>query len=175
MTNMDTDQVFWQFGVTLATVCVPFFLLIGFLNTDSGYRLWVEKTKQLWHWMRPKPKPKDDDEDFELNPVSRTLTVEEGMRMRLGEGVGMRRQSSQQDQRNSHPNIRKMVEAMGEGRQSGLVRMGTVSFEGATAPINTDGSDERRTSQADKKEDDAMTATTATTTTKDMIIDVKDE
>ena len=26
----------------------------------------------------------------------------------------------------SHPNIRRMVEAMGEGRQSGLVRMGTV-------------------------------------------------
>lgn len=169
---MDTDQIFWKFGVTLATVCVPFFLLIGFLNTDSGYRLWMEKTKQLWHWLRPKPKPKDDAQDFEPSPMNRSWSADEGMRMRLGEGVGMRRQSSQQEQGASHPNIRKMVEAMGEGRQSGLVRMGTVSFEGARAPKDADGSSERRPSPAEKKDDDA---TTATTTTKDTIIDVKDE
>ncbi|KAF2006291.1 hypothetical protein P154DRAFT_517925 [Amniculicola lignicola CBS 123094] len=112
MTNMSTDSKFWPFGVTLATVCVPFFLLIGFLNTDSGYRLWMEKTRALWHWMRPKLKNKKregEGGEFEPARVNRTLSTEEGMQMRLG--GQQQRVTGGENQRLSHPNIKSIVEA----------------------------------------------------------------
>lgn len=137
MTNMPADpSPYWPFAITLAAVCIPFFSLIGFLSTDFGYRIWAKKTKQLWRWIRPKPKPDsaEEDEAFEPNPVNRTLSTEEGMRLRMGSQAGAvqpRRDRKAESERGgreslSHPHIRKMVEAMGEGRQSGLVRMGTV-------------------------------------------------
>ena len=132
-------EPYWPFAITLAAVCIPFFSLIGFLSTDFGYRIWAKKTKQLWRWLKPKPKPgvEEDDELFNPNPVNRTLSTEEGMRLRMGSQAGVaqvRRERKVEGKENetggreslSHPNIRRMVEAMGEGRQSGLTRMGTV-------------------------------------------------
>lgn len=48
MTNMPTEHQFKWFGITMATVCIPFFLLIGSLNTTSGMEFWRSK----WHQIR---------------------------------------------------------------------------------------------------------------------------
>lgn len=55
MTNMSTEASFWRFGVVMATVCVPFFLLIGSMNTNRGMRFWQENLhnilKYVWSWL----------------------------------------------------------------------------------------------------------------------------
>jgi len=48
MTNMDPNASFWRFGVVMATVCVPFFLLIGSMNTSIGMRFWREQFGGYW-------------------------------------------------------------------------------------------------------------------------------
>jgi hypothetical protein len=122
MTNMDQRPHFWQFGITLATVCVPFFLLIGFLNTEAGYGIWMRKTKALWRWMTGKPRPQSDsttnlkeETDFAPALVNRTLSTEEGMRRRLGVALS----PNQSDSTQTHPNINKIVRAVGEGKLNG--------------------------------------------------------
>lgn len=129
MTNMPTNPDYWMFGITLATVCVPFFSLVGFLSTDLGYRLWMAKTKAMWRWMRPKPSLKSTD-DFTPNPVNRTLSTDEGMQKRLGHvqdgGKPQTHARKESGIGTSFPNIKKIVEATGEGK-SGLSRMGTVA------------------------------------------------
>ncbi|KAI6710600.1 hypothetical protein JHW43_006870 [Diplocarpon mali] len=50
MTNMPTERDFKWFGVTMVTVCVPFFLLIGSLNTTSGMTFWRGKWHQFLAW-----------------------------------------------------------------------------------------------------------------------------
>lgn len=118
---------FWPFGVTLAAICIPLFGLIGFLSTNFGYNVWAAKTKQLYRWLRPKPKPApDENAEFEPNPVNRTLSTEEGMQMRLGQGQQPPQRRSSHRPAPSHPHIQRMVAQMGEGRQSGLMRMGTM-------------------------------------------------
>jgi hypothetical protein len=128
MTNMSTDPDYWQFGITLATVCVPFFSLVGFLATDLGYRLWVKKTKALWRWMRPK-KSIQSTIDYTPNPVNRTLSTDEGMQQRLGHvqenGKTQTHVRKESGIGGNFPNIKKIVEATGEGK-SGLSRMGTL-------------------------------------------------
>ena len=44
MTNMPTDKHYWMFAIVTATVCVPFFVLIGSLNTNKGMRFWRNRT-----------------------------------------------------------------------------------------------------------------------------------
>lgn len=51
MTNMPVDAGFWPFGVTLATVCVPFFFLIGSMNTSSGMKFWRENVGKFGRWV----------------------------------------------------------------------------------------------------------------------------
>ena len=128
MTNMSTEPHFWEFGITLATVCVPFFSLVGFLSTDFGYRLWMAQTKALWRWIRPKPSPTNqNDPNFTPNPVNRTLSTDEGMQKRLGHGsVRAQGQGDTGSSRMSYPNIQRMVGAINEGKPSGLARMGTL-------------------------------------------------
>lgn len=56
---MPTEHQFKWFGIVMATVCIPFFLLIGSLNTTSGMEFWRTK----WHllltsisnWLSPSP------------------------------------------------------------------------------------------------------------------------
>lgn len=132
MTNMDTTPHFWQFGVTLVTVCIPFFLLIGFLNTDSGYRIWMEKTKALWHWIRPRAKKlkadvqgqaeKEREYDLRMHrTMSRSSTTEEGMRRRFADvGKRARRESSVGPQApEGLAHIRRIIEEVREGKQGG--------------------------------------------------------
>lgn len=44
MTNMPTERHYWTFGIVTGTVCVPFFILIGSLNTNRGMQFWREET-----------------------------------------------------------------------------------------------------------------------------------
>ncbi|KNG44061.1 mg2+ transporter zinc transport protein [Stemphylium lycopersici] len=134
MTNMPENAPFGNFGIVLAAICIPFFSIIGFLSTKYGYSIWAQKTKELWRWIHPKKKREKlgDDEDVTQppGPVNRTLSTEEGMRLRLKERdrehLRPRRRSTHRPPP-SHPHIQRMVEKMGEGRESGLVRMGTVA------------------------------------------------
>jgi hypothetical protein len=57
---MPTEHQFKWFGVVMATVCIPFFLLIGSLNTTSGMEFWRSKWHQLLSYIsntvrRPPP------------------------------------------------------------------------------------------------------------------------
>jgi hypothetical protein len=47
MTNMDPTASFWRFGLTTSLVCIPFFLLIGSLNTNVGMRFWLYQGHKL--------------------------------------------------------------------------------------------------------------------------------
>ncbi|KAF4635396.1 hypothetical protein G7Y89_g2702 [Cudoniella acicularis] len=55
MTNMSVEPTFWCFGLVLTTVCVPFFLLIGSMNTNRGMWFWHEQVHTLfshaWSWI----------------------------------------------------------------------------------------------------------------------------
>ncbi|KAF2644554.1 hypothetical protein P280DRAFT_174461 [Massarina eburnea CBS 473.64] len=147
MTNMPPDPApYSSFAITLVAICIPFFSLIGFLSTNFGYTIWAAKTKQIYRWIRPKRDPEEpESEPLEPSIINRTLSSEEGMRLRMGErgdrdaGDGTGEKEKERERRisfrerkpdresASHPNIKRMVEAMGEGRQSGLARMGTVA------------------------------------------------
>lgn len=37
------------FGIVMATVCVPFFLLVGSLNSTRGLTFWKNRWKSVWH------------------------------------------------------------------------------------------------------------------------------
>lgn len=155
MTNMpESPAPFWPFGITLAAICIPFFSIIGFLSTKYGYSIWAQKTRELWRWMRPKAAsttPNDTALEPPTTRVNRTMSTEEGMRLRLKEREAVPRRSSQRPVP-SHPHIQRMVERMGEGRQSGLTRMGTVVSDEETSK-EKEGSD---------------------VTTKDTVIDIRD-
>ena len=44
MTNMPQRDNYTDFAVVVAVVCIPFFILIGSLNTASGMKFWRAKT-----------------------------------------------------------------------------------------------------------------------------------
>ncbi|KAF2186731.1 hypothetical protein K469DRAFT_738499 [Zopfia rhizophila CBS 207.26] len=125
MTNMSTEPHFWKFGLTLAMVCIPFFVLVGFLNTDSGYRLMLEKTRALYHWLKPKKKVKKEEDSFKPEPVERTLSTEEGMHFRLGQS------EPKISPKNSSPEKREPnIEVIGEGKQTEVSDVSSKSKEG---------------------------------------------
>jgi hypothetical protein len=67
MTNMLTEQNYTAFAVVIATVCVPFFVLIGLFNTTGGPRIWLDKAvlvstsviHGLW-WLISCGRPRND-------------------------------------------------------------------------------------------------------------------
>jgi hypothetical protein len=129
MTNMPAEPApYWPFAITLVAICVPFFSIIGFLSTKYGYHVWATKTRQLWRWLRPKPKAEEEKEtEYTGTPrKNRSMSTEEGMRMRIRDREPLPRRSSHRPPP-SHPHIQAMVARMGEGRQSGLTRMGTLT------------------------------------------------
>ncbi|KAJ4364067.1 hypothetical protein N0V83_009522 [Neocucurbitaria cava] len=153
MTNLPAEPApFWPFGITLVAVCVPFFSIIGFLSTNYGYSIWAKKTKQFWRWIKPKTKSKETEDDPEPpTRVTRTLSTEEGMRLRLKDSEAMPRRSSHRPAP-SHPHIQRMVEKMGEGRQSGLTRMGTVVDDDALTKEKEDNARASRDTVIDIQE-----------------------
>ena len=87
-----------MFGIVTATVCVPFFLLVGSLNSRRGMQFWrnVLKTafKRIgasfaWLFGRGNKDEQEADDEEELKPgtnvpkMQRSGSAEAGMRMRL--------------------------------------------------------------------------------------------
>ncbi|PBP20018.1 hypothetical protein BUE80_DR009146 [Diplocarpon rosae] len=86
MTNMPTERDFKWFGVTMATVCIPFFLLIGSLNTTSGMTFWRGKWHQFLAWAFRSPhlllgpqeqKPENGSALAEIRMKRRSLSAHE--------------------------------------------------------------------------------------------------
>jgi hypothetical protein len=65
MTDMPSHHFFKWFTVTMVTVCIPFFLMIGSLNTTSGMEFWRSKWHQALAWTSSvfTKTPKDEDDD----------------------------------------------------------------------------------------------------------------
>lgn len=102
MTNMDANASFWRFGVVLVTVCVPFFLLIGSMNTNRGMRFWREQFGTaivcffgfiIWPWSRAARKKAAEDNDKSSVEVPqkqvRSLSATEGMARRIGRSASV--------------------------------------------------------------------------------------
>lgn len=76
MSNMPSEIQFKDFAITMVTVCVPFFLLIGSLNTTSGMEFWRSKWHIMLAWIFRNPEllleetPKPDNGD---NPCKLSL------------------------------------------------------------------------------------------------------
>ena len=75
---MSPEHTHWEFGIVMATVCVPFFLLIGSLNTTKGYAFWKGKSKAVYGLVLGKRKPKagvasSDNESEGLHSIHRFL------------------------------------------------------------------------------------------------------
>ncbi|KAM3081780.1 hypothetical protein ACMFMG_005226 [Clarireedia jacksonii] len=71
MTNMSTEHNFGQFGITMVTVCIPFFVLIGFLNTTTGMQFWRSRWYRLAEWVEQKLMPSSKIEnDPKSKPTS---------------------------------------------------------------------------------------------------------
>ena len=71
---MPTDHQFRLFGIVMAVVCIPFFLLIGSLNTSSGMEFWRTKWHRVLAWMTRTPLPslstdEVDDEEDNINKI----------------------------------------------------------------------------------------------------------
>ncbi len=62
MTNMPADHKFNVFAIVMCTVCVPFFLLIGSLNTTSGMEFWRSRWHQSINWITGSKPPEDEQE-----------------------------------------------------------------------------------------------------------------
>jgi len=52
MSNMSQEEDFKTFGVVMVVVCLPFFLLIGSLNTTAGMTFWRDKWHRLLNWFK---------------------------------------------------------------------------------------------------------------------------
>lgn len=50
MSNMPQKHDYWMFAIVISTVCVPFFILIGSLNTTRGMRFWREQFLMIFHF-----------------------------------------------------------------------------------------------------------------------------
>ncbi|KAI6819549.1 hypothetical protein KC342_g14008 [Hortaea werneckii] len=90
MSNMPTAQHYNTFGIVTAVVCVPFFVLIGSLNTTRGMHFWRQKSRIALHklaifiaWLfgcgrKRDEKEVDLDEDLDVDieplPLRRSTT-----------------------------------------------------------------------------------------------------
>lgn len=108
MTNMETEPRFWPFGITLALVCFPFFVMIAQQWMDAtsfGHKVrrWCLAPFRLLIGRPTKEKGDDssseeDDEEERKERVRRTLSAQKGMAMRLDTASRQAsRQPSQQD------------------------------------------------------------------------------
>jgi hypothetical protein len=52
MTNMPSRGSYKPFAITVVLVCVPFYLLIGSVNTRTGIEFWRGKWFQILEWIR---------------------------------------------------------------------------------------------------------------------------
>jgi hypothetical protein len=110
--------------------------------TKYGYYTMAQKTKEFWRWLLPNQKPKvSNNTDTEAPArVNRTMSTEDAMQLRFRkENDGIPRRRSSQRPTASYPHIQRMVERMGEGRESGLTRMSTVTKDEELGRENENG------------------------------------
>lgn len=60
---MPQEHEFNVFGIVMSTVCIPFFFLIGSLNTTQGMKFWRSKYHRVIAWLFSKNKNKKEKED----------------------------------------------------------------------------------------------------------------
>lgn len=88
MTNMPTEHHYWPFGITMATVCIPFFCLVGSLNSTSGIAWWRKRVMTFLGflgklcWKRKKD-ILEEEKQVDEAPLSRSISTTEGMAIRL--------------------------------------------------------------------------------------------
>jgi len=93
MTNMSTDHNFKDFAIVMAVVCVPFFFLIGSLNTTSGMTFWRNKWHTIINWLTSKtsvlgrgatkePATGQNDPEAPPKPRERTYSTSRSMAAR---------------------------------------------------------------------------------------------
>jgi hypothetical protein len=108
MTNMSTEPRFWPFGVVLASVCIPCFLLVGSMNTNAGMRFWRNVAKSVQSHLRLKKRARkvrrsesqSSESDAEPNKkiqekqrpniiesTGRSMSAREGIKQRNGQFV----------------------------------------------------------------------------------------
>lgn len=87
--QMPTERHYWMFGVTISCICIPFFLLIGSLNTTSGYHWWGSKFRSLFRWARFRLKTAEPVEETvpkkNAPNLDRSWSAEAGMEFRMGQ------------------------------------------------------------------------------------------
>ncbi|KAK5109545.1 hypothetical protein LTR62_006896 [Meristemomyces frigidus] len=103
MTNMPTVEHYWMFGLVTATVCIPFFILIGSLNTKGGMHFWRTRTKGAFYSLgrafRSLGISKNDDRKVTSSPES-SLDEAESM---YGRRLSGSRSTSYQKNRDGLP------------------------------------------------------------------------
>lgn len=57
MTNMPQEHNFRDFAIVMSVVCIPFFFLIGSLNTTSGMEFWRRKWHTVFDWVTGRSSP----------------------------------------------------------------------------------------------------------------------
>jgi hypothetical protein len=94
MTNMPTEHHYWAFGITMATVCIPFFCLVGSLNSTTGLAWWRNKTRIFFGflgklcWKRKKDILEEEKQPDDI-PLSRPTSKTEAMAIRLERPTGL--------------------------------------------------------------------------------------
>jgi hypothetical protein len=87
MTNMPSEHDFKNFGIVMGTVCVPFFVLIGFLNTTAGMEFWRDKWHRILTWLTRKPRSGEPGSAVaDTRKMSRTFSMEGMVPPTLEEG-----------------------------------------------------------------------------------------
>ncbi|KAK5154304.1 hypothetical protein LTS14_006989 [Recurvomyces mirabilis] len=77
MTNMPTTEHYWPFAVVTVAICVPFFVLVGSLNTKEGMHWWRSKTRDLFQWIGLTLKWLFRKHSEENDNLSRTSSIDE--------------------------------------------------------------------------------------------------
>nr|OQO15416.1 hypothetical protein B0A51_17250 [Rachicladosporium sp. CCFEE 5018] len=126
MTNMPSRESYWLFGCVTVAVCVPFFVLIGSLNTTTGMRFWRAKTAALLRnigrflaWLISCGGRRKDDSDDEDDLSESDSGIGNGSRTKFGHRLS----NAQSLQARTRPLSRQRSRALAEdleARKEGL-------------------------------------------------------
>ncbi|KAL2072100.1 hypothetical protein VTL71DRAFT_11443 [Oculimacula yallundae] len=120
MSNMPSKIEFTDFTITMVAVCVPFFLLIGSLNTTSGMEFWRHKWHIVLAWLFRNPellledKPKPDNgnnPDFRKKRTFSATEATQAINIRKAQTELRRRSSISLSSIRSHNSIKDQPSA----------------------------------------------------------------
>ncbi|TKA71522.1 hypothetical protein B0A55_06115 [Friedmanniomyces simplex] len=140
MTNMPTERHYWTFGIVTVTVCVPFFVLLGSLNTTRGMRFWRVKTVQLlqrigdlFSWLcrggRPRRPASSEAVLGEEDPGAGALQMSRSTSTQNARNTRLRRWSSTENERISKVSLDT---AQSTRQDTGIVRPAMVASQSST-------------------------------------------